>query len=594
MSSMPDPIAPTDAFVPTGVFRQTQRLLSPKWLTLRARIRTKERGRGARTTALVLLGVVFWTAIFALLYRLLDYFKAVPEIGPLLAGKVLGTLLVGFFSILLLSNVVSSLSSFFLARDLDHAVGAPTDWLAVYSAKLIETGVSSSWMVALMAVPILAAYGVVFAGGPLYPLIALAVLVPYFALPAVLGSAVTLFLVNVFPARRTRDILSVIAVMAGAGVVLLFRLMRPEQLARPEGFRSLVDFVALLRAPTSPWLPSEWAQRALMSWLTGAVDPLPFYLLWSTAAAAVALGAALHFALYAKGYTKAQESGRQVARAGTMARVGLVLLGWTSVRRRELVLKELRVFFRDTTQWSQLILLGVLLIVYVFNVKFLPIDDASATGVFLRNLLPFGNLLLAGFVLAAIAARFIFPGISLEGRTFWLLRASPLDVRDLLWAKYWVGTVPLMALAVAIVAVTDALLKVDLFIFAVSVTTIVLMTFAMAAMALCFGTLFPQFETENAAQIPTSFGGLVFMMTAVLVLGLVVFLEARPVYDYLHARMHAYVQQMQSTNIVPPSPKAPVVDYVLGFGLAVAACVAATLIPLRVAFRRLELIERAG
>ena len=587
-----DVVAP---FVPAGVFRQTQRLLIPKWQTFRARARSGQRGRGVRITALVLLGIVFWAAIFALLYRLLAYFKAVPEIGPLLAGKVLATVLVGFFSILLLSNIVAALSSFFLARDLDHAVGAPMDWLAVYTAKLIETGMSSSWMVALMAVPILAAYGVVFSGGPLYPLIALVALLPYFVLPTVIGSALTLLLVNIFPARRTRDILSVIAVMAGAGVVLMFRLMRPEQLARPEGFRSLVDFVALLRAPTSPWLPSDWVQRGLMSWLTGEGDPLPFYLLWSTAAAAVALGAALHFALYSKGFTKAQESGRQVTRSGAMARVGRALLAWTSVRRRELVLKELRVFFRDTTQWSQLILLGVLLVVYVFNVKFLPIDDTSPVGVLLRNLLPFGNLLLAGFVLAAIAARFIFPGISLEGRTFWLLRASPLDVRDLLWAKYWVGTVPLMVLALGIVAVTDALLHVDAFIFSVSVITIILMTFAMAAMALCFGTLFPQFESENAAQIPTSFGGLVFMMTAVLILGLVVFLEARPVYDHVSATMRAFVIATHPTYVPHHAhPELDVPDAVLGFGLAAAVCVAATLIPLRVAFRRLEAIERAG
>ena len=41
------------------------------------------------------------------------------------------------------------------------------------------------------------------------------------------------------------------------------------------------------------------------------------------------------------------------------------------------------------------------------------------------------------------------------------------------------------------------------------------MTLALAGLALGFGTLFPQFETENAAQIPTSFGGLLFMMAAV-------------------------------------------------------------------------------
>ena len=77
--------------------------------------------------------------------------------------------------------------------------------------------------------------------------------IPFLVIPAVIGlRRSTLLLVNVFPARRTRDILSVIAVLAAGGIVLLFRLVRPERLARPEGFRSLVDFVTVLRTPTSP------------------------------------------------------------------------------------------------------------------------------------------------------------------------------------------------------------------------------------------------------------------------------------------------------------------------------------------------------
>src|SRR5581483_9380686 len=185
----------------------------------------------------------------------------------------------------------------------------------------------------------------------------IATFVPFLVIPAVIGSAVTLLLVNIFPARRTRDILSVIAVLAAGGIVVLFRLIRPERFARPEGFRSLVDFVTLLRGPTSPMLPSEWVQRAIMSWFTGRADPLPFYLLWSTAAATLVVGAVLHRLFYAQGFSKAQESAERWARAGTLTKVARLVLAPFGVVRRELVLKEVRLFFRDTTQWSQLILL---------------------------------------------------------------------------------------------------------------------------------------------------------------------------------------------------------------------------------------------
>jgi ABC-2 type transport system permease protein len=557
----------------------TAHLLLPKVLTARARAVSGERGAALRWIFLALFGALFWAFIYFMLVRLLRYFRGVPEIGPLLAGKLLGLILVGFFSILLLSNIITALSSFFLARDLDLLVSAPVDWLKLYLAKIVETLVHSSWMVVLMSVPMFAAYGVVYDGGPLYPLIVIATFVPFLVVPTIIGSAITLLLVNIFPARRTRDILSVIAVLAAGGIVVLFRLIRPERFARPEAFRSLVDFVALLRGPTSPWLPSEWVQRAIMAWLGVRTDLLAYYLLWSTAAAAFVLGALLHRRLYAVGFSKAQESAQRWVKAGTMSKVGARLLNRFGVVRRELVLKELRLFFRDTTQWSQLILLAVLVMVYVFNIKFLPLRGEGVT-FFLRNVVPFLNLVLAGFVLASIAARFIFPGVSLEGRTFWLLRSSPMSVRQLLWAKFWVGTLPLLLLALAIVGITDYLMQVSDFMFAVSIGSITLLTMAIAGLALGFGTMFPQFDTENAAQIPTSFGGLVFMMTSIALIGAVVILEARPVYGYLGAQMRGGGESVSA------------IEMYVGFGLAFILCAASTLIPVEVALRRLERVER--
>ncbi|MEX2180962.1 MAG: hypothetical protein WD771_02890 [Gemmatimonadaceae bacterium] len=553
-------------------------LLLPKWLTARARTVEGEKGRGARLAILGTVGLLFWGFVFGVLFRLLTYFRGVEEIGALLAGKLLGLILLGFTSILLLSNVITALSSFFLAKDLDMLVAAPVDWLRLYGAKLLETVIASSWMVFIVAIPMFTAYGIVYRGGWLFPILVVLLMVPLFVIPAVIGSAVTLTLVNIFPARRTRDILSVIAVLTAGGIVLLFRIVRPERLARPEGFRSLMDFIAVLRTPTSPLLPSEWVQKATMGYLGGTPDWLSLYLLWTTAAAVVVLGALLHRWLYLAGFSKAQESSQRFVRArGVLGALGARLLRPFGILRRELVMKELRLFFRDTTQWSQLILLAVLVVVYVFNIKYLPLRGEGIT-FFLVNVVPFLNLVLAGFVLASIAARFIFPGVSLEGRTLWLLRSSPMAVRDLLWAKFWVGTLPLLILAVAIVGVTDYLLEVTDFMFFVSIGTITLMTFALCGLAIGFGTLFPQFETENAAQIPTSFGGLLYMMASVVVIGGVVILEARPVYGFLSAR--AFDQPIEPTEML------------VGFGLAALVCIVATIVPIRIAVRRLESIER--
>ncbi len=253
-------------------------LLGPKLRSKLNRAKTDE-GRKFKWGLLVFVGLFFWSFIFGVIFRMLLYFRGTQGIGDLLAAKLLGLALLTFLMILLLSNVITALSTYFLSKDMELLVAAPVDSVKLYGARLVETIVDSSWMVALLAIPLLTAYGVVYGASWSFYGLAVATIVPYLVLPAVVGTAFTLMLVNVFPARRTRDLLALIGLFAAAGVVALFRFLRPERLMSPEEFRDLVDFMAVLRTPTSPWLPNEWAAESLMSHLTGAFDPFPLVLL---------------------------------------------------------------------------------------------------------------------------------------------------------------------------------------------------------------------------------------------------------------------------------------------------------------------------
>ena len=248
------------------------------------------------------------------------------------------------------------------------------------------------------------------------------------------------------------------------------------------------------------------------------------------------------------------------------------------VAKREFVIKDIKLFFRDTTQWSQLILLAVLVVVYLFNIQSLPLHRGEAVGFFYVNLVSFLNLGLAGFVLASIAARFIFPAVSLEGRQMWLLRSSPLDLRALLWSKYWVGTLPLLVLGLILTGLTNALLQVTPFMMIMSIATMAGLTFAISALALTFGTLYPQFETENAAQIPTSFGGLVFMMATIALLAGVLIILATAAYTYVRSAFEG-----RPVGVTP--------EMVVLFVAAAALCAAATFVPLKLALRKMESFE---
>ncbi len=284
-------------------------MLRPKRITAVRRARRQSAGRGKAATV-VGVGAVFWLVAYGILYRILEYFQGVEDIGDLLAAKLMGLILLTFLGILLLSNIITALSTFFLSKDLELLIAAPAAWEQVYLTKLSETVVNSSWMVALICVPILVAYGAVYGGGLALLAVSLAALPPFFVIAAALGSALTLLLVRVFPARRARDIFGVITVAAAGGVVLLIRLLRPESLAKPEGFRNLGEFMALLRGPTSPWLPSEWATDALMGVL-GELRSVHVAAALEQCGRRRGRGSDLSPAFYPAAFTRSQEGGQK-------------------------------------------------------------------------------------------------------------------------------------------------------------------------------------------------------------------------------------------------------------------------------------------
>ena len=118
------------------------------------------------------------------------------------------------------------------------------------------------------------------------------------------------------------------------------------------------------------------------------------------------------------------------------------------------------------------------------------------------------------------------------------------------------------------------MLQASPFILALTTVTMVGVTFALTSLALGLGALYPNYETENVAEIPTSFGGLLFMMLAVTYLAGVVILEAWPVYFFLQSRAQGGEAQLAALPLA------------LGLAGAVLLTVLATWLPLSAGIRR--------
>jgi ABC-2 type transport system permease protein len=247
---------------------------------------------------------------------------------------------------------------------------------------------------------------------------------------------------------------------------------------------------------------------------------------------------------------------------------------------RVIIEKDLKTFFRDTTQWSQLLLLLSLVIVYLYNFKVLPLDKSPIPSFYLQNLFSFLNLGLAGFVLSAIAVRFVFPAVSQEGRAFWIIKTSPLGLRKFLSSKFLMGLLPLLVLAEVLTVTTNYLLRVTPFMMVLSLITIFLMTFGITSLGIGMGALYPRFRHGNVAEIPSGFGGLMYMIYAMALIGLTIALEARPVYMFFMSHLRKF-----------PLPPWFYVETSFAVLIIVLVNVAAVILPIRYGLRYLDGME---
>ena len=206
-------------------------LLSPLWLSWKNDFR-RAGNQWGRRLFLLGLALAFWFGTFFVIRRVLIYFQSVYELGPALAYQLLLIILLTFLSMLLFSNLVTSLSTFFLARDLDLVLSTPIPIGSFYYSRLITTTVNSSWMVLFFSLPIFVAYGSVFGGGMPFYLWVLVIVPLFLTIPASLGILITHLLVYCLPARRIRDILLFIGLFAFVGIYFLFRFSQPERLVQ--------------------------------------------------------------------------------------------------------------------------------------------------------------------------------------------------------------------------------------------------------------------------------------------------------------------------------------------------------------------------
>jgi ABC-2 type transport system permease protein len=550
-------------------------LLLPHLWSSRNRARRLQRSDSLRAGLFGSVGLAVWGALFYGAYWVTRQLAAYQEFGDYLLRLGLSWLFLSFLAFLAFSGVVTSLSTFFLSEDLRLLMAAPVSAGRLFLARFTRTVGQASWMVVAFMAPVLLGVGVARCAPAAFYATALLAIVPFAVIPVAVGAAATLLLVTVLPARRARDVLMLVSLLFAAGIVLTLRFIQPERLLRVESLPDITNFFATLQSPLTPLLPSFWAGEFLFAGLQGGGNLLHGAALWTTALAfTVLLGAAdrrWHFS----GYSRSQEAPKaRVTALRSVDRLAHALP--LSIVRRELLIKDVKVFLRDVSQWLQLLPLFALVLLYLYNFQALDLERVPYMSGVLKNVYALVNLGMAGFVVATVAVRFVFPAVSGEGAAFWIIRTSPVSMRDFLWSKFWTGLVPMLLFTEGLTITANELMGVDPFLKVVAAGAVVFMTFALVGLACGLGARYPRFGADPN-QVAGSFGGVAFMILAVLYIILMCVLLGWPSAMWLFSRLRGIRVSAVRETLMAGS-----------FVLAIGMSVATWLLAMRSGVRALE------
>jgi ABC-2 type transport system permease protein len=224
--------------------------------------------------------------------------------------------------------------------------------------------------------------------------------------------------------------------------------------------------------------------------------------------------------LYLKLFDKINEGSR-----------GIIHSRWTkTIIGRELGLlwkKEIKTFIRSPSQWSQLLIIGAMVIVFIINMRSIPIPHPS-----IKNIIAYINLGMVAFIIIGLNSRFTFTAIPMEGSGIVHILASPLKRKKYFHFKLLFFTIPQIIIGIILHLTADITLQLDPFFRLTGIVFLLPVIFFLSILAFFFGLQVNESIPLSPQHLIVSKAGFSYMLwgLAFVVFSMIYFI--RPLFIY--------------------------------------------------------------
>ncbi len=490
----------------------------------------------------IVIALIFAIGAYAFFNAMFHYLHNTPEIHPvgdLLISRILTLGFMTFFSMLAMSNIITAIPTLYRSSEVDFLLTTPLKYISIFTSKFLENVFYSSWAIMLLGTPIMFAYGKVMNAPLWFYIYIIIVYLIMVLLCASLGIALMILLARFFSGIKRWQVLTIISICAIIGTFFILQYLIPQGLVLrdAETMAEVNYYLSQLRL-ASPYLPNTWIEATFRLAVSGQSKNmlLPLTYLLSSALMLAQICFWIAEKWYYESFLRFNYHWGQRTKKSEKSKIYKVywFLRLIPSPIKNILDKDIKVFIRDPIQWSQVMILFVLLLVYLLNIRNLPLDF---TFTFWKTIISYVNFGFTGYVLATLSVRFIFPSISMEGFSFWVLGVAPLNMRTIFWEKFWLGFGFSFIFAEILTLVSGIMLDLDWLVLLLSAICIFLTSISLTGLSIGLGAYYPDFRSNNPSHIASSAGGMITVACALTYVGLMVVLLAWPLNSYFNSKM---------------------------------------------------------
>jgi ABC-2 type transport system permease protein len=473
--------------------------------------------------AILLLMVFFFIKIFSFLYYQPDF----PQYFKLFLGeKILLMVFMTLFVMLIMSALVSTLNIFFLSKDLNLLLSTPLSVGSVFSWKATEVFFNSAVMVLFFSFPALFAYCYYFAAAIDKIVAILGTFFLFLFCGVSIGILIGIVIPAFFSVKKLQPVLSVISILLISAVVIFLRLLRPEQFGNPDIINNLMEYMGGLKLEGLSLFPFYWMSRAVN--LVSVDNFSDFWQIFALFLVIVALLAAVIWILQRRIYLPLVEKLGKGSLRGKPSH-------WSTARHAggfgSLWQKEVKTFFRSPAQWSQLVIVLAIVVVYVINMREIPLPHSS-----LKIIVAYLNLGMAAFIVLGLHSRFTFTSLPGERPGVVHILGSPFERKRVLLFKLLFYGIPQMMLGLILFVASEMTLQLDTFMLAGGLVYLIPVLILLSVLALYFGLAVDPRVPLSPQHLIVSRQGIAFMLWGLvyIILSLIYFI--RPFFLFYYSR----------------------------------------------------------